>query len=329
LVGVWRLILKRDILAVGVTFVVVCGPVLGLAWKQIHDEAQGATRIRRFRNIYGCASLRSEEGGLVLSNETTTHGTQIVTNAEARRRPTLYYTESSGVGRVVEETQKLHTAIRIGVVGLGVGTLAAYARPDDDIDFWDIDPKAIRIAREFFSFIADCSGRTHIEEADGRQGLAAAKTDYDVIVIDAFCGDAIPAHLLTREALALYFRRLEQRQGLLLIHASNRYSTVFPVVGATARTLELSAVNVVTTISKTTDTRDWDSVGIPTQYIIVCRPNQVKTVVGWMPAEEESGRIKRTVTPYDGQPRGEAVEWTDDRHAAIESIDLARYLGGD
>lgn len=328
-IGALRLLGRRDAMTVAVTVCIAGSPVIGLAWMQRHDESKGATRIRNFRNIYGCATLRSEEAGLLLSSETTTHGTQIVTTAEARRRPTLYYTESSGAGRVIEETQKLHPSIRIGTVGLGAGTLAAYVRPDDAIDFWDIDPKAIRIAREFFTFVGDCLGQVHIEQADGRRGLAETEADYDLIVIDAFCGDAIPAHLLTREALAIYMRRLEKRQGLLLIHASNRYSTIFPVVAATARRMGLAAVNVVSTVSKTTDTRDWDSVGVPVQYIIVGRGSQIETVKGWMPAEEDDGRVKREVSVYDPRPDEESAGWTDDRHALIESIDALRYLRGE
>lgn len=326
-VGVWRLLARRDVLTCIVALAIACGPVLGLAWKQGHDEAQGATRIRRLRNSYGCAILRSEEAGLVYSSETTIHGTQIVTNEEARRRPTLYYTESSGVGRVIAETQKERSAMRIGVVGLGAGTLAAYARPSDTVDFWDIDPKVTRVARVLFTFISGCLGQVQLEQADGRRALAATAEDYDLIVIDAFCGDAIPAHLLTREALAIYLRRLEKRQGLLVIHASNRYSTIFPIVGATARSLDLTAVSVVSTVSKTTDTRDWDSVGIPVQYIVLCRGAEVEKIKGWLPAEEDDGRVKREVTVYASRPDEGAVEWTDDRHAVIESIDMARYLG--
>jgi hypothetical protein len=269
--------------------------------------------------------LKSEESGLILSSETTTHGTQIVTTPEARRRPTLYYTESTGLGRVIEETQRAHPSINLGVVGLGAGTLAAYARPTDSVDFWDIDPKAIRIAHDFFTFVSDSPGQIRITQTDGRKGLEATPTDYDVIVIDAFSGDGIPAHLLTREALAMYFRRLERRFGVLAIHITNRYSTFFPIVGATAHTLGWSALNVVTEISKTAEARDWDCT--QTQYILVCLPAQLRQISEWLPAEEDGGRVKRFVTAYDPEPPGNAIVWTDDRHAALDSLDLRRYMG--
>jgi hypothetical protein len=324
ILGLARLIARRDVLTVAIVVLIATAPVCGLVWQQTRDEAAGTTRVRRFRNVYGYMLLRTQEGGLVLSNETTIHGTQITTNPEARRRPTLYYTESTAIGRVIAQQQKARPAISIAVVGLGAGTLAAYARPADTVDFWDIDPKAIRIARDFFTFVSDSPGQIHIKQADGRKGLEASATDYDVIVIDAYCGDGIPAHLITREAMATYFTRLEKRQGVLAIHATNRYSTIFPIVGATAQSLGWSSVKVSTHITKTTETRDWDCTD--TQYILVCRPTQIKQVISWMPLEEDDGRVTQILVPYDFLPPGEAVVWTDDRHAAIDSLDLRAYL---
>jgi spermidine synthase len=214
----------------------------------------------------------------------------------------------------------------VGVVGLGAGTLAAYARPADRVDFWDIDPKAIRIARDFFTFVSDSPGQIRITRTDGRKGLEASHVDYDVIVIDAFTGDGIPAHLLTRQALATYFSRLANRHGVLLIHATNRYSTIFPIVGATAHTLNWASFKVTTKISKTTETRDWDFA--ETQYIVVCQPLQLERNVAWFSAEEDAGRVTRAVSVYDPPAPGDAVVWTDDRHAAIDSMDLRSYLFG-
>jgi predicted membrane-bound spermidine synthase len=272
--------------------------------------------------------LKTEENGngLILSNETTTHGSQLISTPESRRHPTMYYTESSGVGRVLEETQKTHDAMNIGVVGLGAGTLAAYARPKDQIEFWDVDPNAILIANDFFRFVSDSPGRIHIAQDDGRKGLESSKSDYDLIVIDAFSGDAIPPHLLTREAMAVYFGRVEKRKGLVLIHATNRYNTIFPVIGATAASLGWSAINVETQIEHTTDTRDWD--GVITQYVLLCRPEQVQEITEWLPTEEDEGRVKRTVALFSYRMRADTIVWTDDRHAALDALNLSRYLTG-
>ena len=322
--GLLRLVARRDWLTVAVVVLIVAAPVVGLSWMQTREDAPGASRVRRYRNVYGYMALLSVRNGLVLENETIKHGSQITHTPEARRRPTLYYTESTGLGRLIEETQKASPSIYVGVIGLGAGTIAAYARPADQIDFWDIDPKVIRVARDFFTFVADSPGRIEIAPTDGRKGLEASPRDYNVIVIDAFSGDGVPPHLLTREALATYFQRLDRRQGILAIHATNRYSNVFPIVGATAHTLGWTAVKVVTEISEDAAARDWDHT--QTEYILVCRPAQLPQVSGWLPAEEDEGRVKRTVTPYVPEPPGSTIVWTDDRHAALDSLDLQRYL---
>ena len=324
MLGLVRMLGPRQVLPVVVALVIVAAPVVGLVWQQRRAEAAGSMRIRRFRNIYGCSTLRYEEGGLVLSNETTTHGSQLTADAASRRRPTLYYTESTGVGRVIEELQKARPAIAVGVVGLGAGTLATYARPADTMTFWDIDPKAIRIARDFFTFIPDSPGQIHLERRDGRKGLAASRADFDVIVIDAFTGDGIPPHLITREALAVYLARLESRDGILAIHVTNRYTNVVPIVGATAHMLGWSSLEVVTKINKTTPTRDWDFT--ETHYILVFRPTRLTQIVSWLPEQEDDGRVTRFLVAFEPRPPGETVVWTDDRHAEIDALNLVRYL---
>jgi hypothetical protein len=146
--------------------------------------------------------IKTDERSVVLSSDTTTHGSQLTADLAARRRPTLYFTESTGIGRVIETLQATRPAINVGVIGLGAGTLAAYARKPDAMDFWDIDPKSIRVARENFTFVAESPGKIDLILRDGRKALEETKTDYDLIVVDAFTGDGIPSHLLTREAMA-------------------------------------------------------------------------------------------------------------------------------
>ena len=157
-------------------------------------------------------------------------------------------------------------------------------------------------------------------------GLERSRADYDVIVLDAYSGDGIPAHLLTREALIAYFSKLQKRQGVLVVHATNRYSTLFPVVGGTANTLGWSSVKVATHITRTAEARDWDCTD--TEYILVCRPAQLKGLLGWFPTEEDDRRVSRTLTAYDPLPPGESMIWTDDRHAILDCLDLRRFLFG-
>ena len=326
IVGLLRMVTQRDPITVMVIGAVALSPVLGLVLSQTRDEAAGMLSVRRFRNIYGYSMLKTDPNGLILSSETTTHGTQIITNADTRHQPTLYYTESSGIGRVITETQKQKSSITTAVVGLGAGTLAAYARSTDAVDFWDIDPKATLLARDYFTFINESRGRIRLLETDGRKGLEISQTDYDLIVIDAFTGDAVPPHLLTREALGIYAKRLEKREGLLAIHVSSRYQTLFPVIAATAHTLGLHSLRVVTDIAHTTETKDWDCTS--SQYILVGPARQIHEALPWLPSEEDDGRVRRTVTIYDPVPPGQAVIWTDERNAALDALNLQSYLHG-
>ncbi len=325
--GVVRLLARRTALTAGVAIVVVLAPVLGQVWQQTRQESEGFVRLRRFRSLYGAILLKFQENGVILSNETTTHGTQLTQSPEARRQPTLYYTESSGVGRVFEALKARELSLRVGVIGLGAGTLAAYTRETDTLDFWDVDPQAIGIARDFFTFLDEARGRVNTYRADGRKGLAAAGDDYDLIVIDAFSGDAIPPHLLTYEALSTYFKRLHKRRGLLLVHLTSRYHDFFPVVAATAQAAGRVAFNVVTQISSTAEDRDWDATG--TQYAVICLPDQVEEIVSWFPADEDEGRVSRVIIPYKPQPRGLTRVWTDERHADLDTFKLHRFLTGE
>jgi predicted membrane-bound spermidine synthase len=219
-----------------VTAIVLLAPVLGMGFSQTGSASHGGGRLDHYRDLYGHIMIKTDDRSVVLSSDTTTHGSQLTADLAARRRPTLYFTESSGIGRVIENLQATRPEIRVGVIGLGAGTLAAYARKTDAIDFWDIDPKSIRVARENFTFVAESPGKIDLILRDGRKALEESKADYDLIVVDAFTGDGIPSHLLTREAMTVYFKRLEKRGGLLVVQASNRYSRLFPVVEATART---------------------------------------------------------------------------------------------
>ena len=324
--GVLRLLVRRTTLSAGIALVVVLAPVLGQVWQQTAQEGEGFIRLRRFRSLYGALVLKFQENGLVLANETTTHGTQLTQSPEARRQPTLYYSESTGVGRVFEALKAREASLRVGVIGLGAGTLAAYARPTDTVDFWDIDPQAIGIARDFFTFLDDCRGQVTTHCADGRRGLAASADDYDLLVIDAFSGDAIPPHLLTFEALSTYFQRLQKRRGLLVVHVTSRYHDFFPILAATARAAGAAAFEVVTQIASTTENRDWDATG--TQYVVICPPDQLVEVNAWFPADEDNGRVSRRILPYKPQPRGITRIWTDEQHADLDTFKLHRFLTG-
>jgi spermidine synthase len=210
------------------------------------------------------------------------------------------------------------------VVGLGAGTLAAYARPGDELVFYDIDPKIEAVARRHFTYLADARGKVRVEVADGRRALEASAADYDLIVIDAFMGDGVPAHLLTREALEIYQSRLKARDGVLVVHATLRYSQLYPVVAATARTVGWESMEVTTDIRESLADRDWDPAR--SSYILAGSFSRAKEWSGWYPLEEDNERVKRKVTTLSSVIAGPRNTWTDDRAAALDTLDLSLWL---
>jgi len=171
----------------------------------------------------------------------TVHGFQF--SSETRRRqPTTYYAPRSGVGQLLTQLRP-NAPRRIGALGLGVGTIAAYGRPDDEFRFFEINPLVVRLARTEFSFLADSRARIDVVVGDGRLALERDVGGYDVLVADAFSSDAIPVHLLTEEAFRLYLRALAPG-GILAIHVSNRVLDLRPVVSGVADALDLHVVFV-------------------------------------------------------------------------------------
>jgi len=130
---------------------------------------------------------------------------------------------------------------RMAVIGLGAGTISTYAQKGDLLVYYEIDPDNEKIAREWFTYLKESKGNIRVIEGDGRLSMQARKADkmkYDVITIDAFTGDGIPTHLLTREAFSVYLDRLGEN-GIILFHISNRYYDLRPVLKSTASSLGL------------------------------------------------------------------------------------------
>ena len=324
--GVLWITACRRLADVTALFVVLAAPVLFLGAHQLNRHVGKITEVVRLRDEVGNITLEIAPESIVLSSDSTTHGSQLIGTPESRRRPTLYYTESSALGVVLKELQFRRPSVRLGSVGLGAGTLAAYARPEDQIDFWDIDPKALRVAREYFTFVGDSPGKIELIQADGRKALQATEADYDLLLIDAFTGDAIPSHLLTREAIGLFFQRLTARDGLLLYHISSRSADYFPVLEATARSLGLAAIAVSTDIRSATDETDWDP--SHTDYVILCRPAKFFETLTWFPPNAEDGRVVRQLRANDSPAINPRKIWTDDRNATLDALDVGKYLFG-
>ena len=190
------------------------------------------------RSYFGVYSIHEGPSARYLQHGTTMHGLQLRGSAERERTRTSYYAPGSAVGQVLQAAPQLYgPAARIGAVGLGTGTLSCYARPGQRWTYYEIDPVVVEIARdpERFTFLSRCLPDVPVVLGDARLSLAQqARGSKDVLVIDAFTSDAVPMHLLTREAFALY-RRVLRPDGLLLVHISNRHLNLEPVVAAAAR----------------------------------------------------------------------------------------------
>ena len=186
------------------------------------------------RNFYGTLKVREwYEGdpnhfGRAMYHGAILHGYQFMT-AEKENLPTTYYSESSGIGRTIMAKRNA-TPLKIGVVGLGVGTIAAYGQTGDTFRFYEINPHVIDLARQPFTFLGKSPANIEVVSGDARLSLEREESQhFDVLALDAFSGDSIPVHLLTREAMDIYLRHMKP-DGIIAIHVSNRYVNLGPVV---------------------------------------------------------------------------------------------------
>lgn len=197
------------------------------------------------RSFFGVHRVTSTEGGRFreLMHGNTIHGRQDTDPARAGN-PLTYYHRTGPIGQAFEKLQAENRLQRVGLVGMGVGSLAAYGRRGQSFTFYEIDPDVVHIARDsgHFSFLSDSRADLDIVLGDARISLAETPDGtYDFLVLDAFSSDAIPTHLLTVEALELYRSKLAPN-GLMAFHISNRYLQLEPVLAAAAREAGLLAV---------------------------------------------------------------------------------------
>jgi hypothetical protein len=194
--------------------------------------------LLRDRSFFGALKVDDDASGRFrrLVHGVTIHGRQSLDPLQ-KGEPLAYYHRTGPIGDIHRMVEERGRAIRSGVVGLGAGALAAYARPGDSMVFYEIDPVVERVAEDpaLFSYLSDCqAGKPPVVRGDARLRLREARPgSYDMLVLDAFSSDAIPVHLLTREALRLDREKLAP-QGLIAVHISNRYLDLGPVLGALA-----------------------------------------------------------------------------------------------
>jgi hypothetical protein len=197
------------------------------------------------RDFYGVHRvLRDERHGFRwLTNGVTVHGGERLAR-DGSPVPLTYYTPTGPAGDVFASIVSRNPRAFVGVMGLGTGALMSYARPGQHWTFFEIDPAVTAIAREskYFTFLSNARADHRVIGGDARLALARDTTRFDVLVLDVFTSDAIPTHLLTREALALYRARLRP-DGIILMHISNRFFDLGPVVGGLARDAGLVALH--------------------------------------------------------------------------------------
>ena len=221
------------------------GAVFVMTWEdRRRDDILSATR-----NFYGTLKVINynagdeEENYHLLLHGATTHGIQF-TRPDKAVMPTTYYADASGVGLAINNLPQ--TPRRLGLVGLGTGTLAAYARGGDYLRIYEINPDVEQLARKHFKYLDYCQGKVDIVMGDARlmmeREVAAGNTQkFDLLALDAFSSDAIPVHLLTREAFQTYLRQIRD-DGVIAVHISNRYLDLRPVVERLAAEFGLSTV---------------------------------------------------------------------------------------
>jgi hypothetical protein len=224
-------------------------------WMYYHSHSTSYGTHLAVRNFYGTLRVYDAPDSTPpirsLVHGTIKHGTQIMAPPQSAI-PTTYFGTTSGIGRAILIRQQTMGSLRVGSIGLGAGTLAAYGRPGDSWRIYELNPAVLDIAQSQFTYLQDSKARIELVLGDARlsleRELAQGAFDrpeqrFDILSVDAFSGDAIPVHLLTREALASYARVITP-DGIIAFHITNLYLDLAPVVGQIARDAGFEAVLV-------------------------------------------------------------------------------------
>lgn len=247
--GAWSIFVYLQVIGVGLYLLhdrprpfALALAVLLLATPAVHSAGQV---LERHRSFFGVHSVVKDETGKlhVLMHGITVHGAQF-RDAERRLKPTTYYHAGSPIGQLFTVLGRHGDILNVAVIGMGIGTLACYRAPGRIWTFYEIDPLVVRLAKDarYFHFLEHCAPEAKIVVGDGRLSLAQARgVEYDLIVIDTFSSDAIPAHMITREALALYLSRISER-GIIIFHVTNQYLDLVPVLARLATEAGVAAL---------------------------------------------------------------------------------------
>lgn len=314
-----RWALAVGIAACGLLLVQMRGPVLLLlvatmlqqgGFQTLADTRDGL----RSRSYFGIYTVRTYEDRNLrtLAHGTTLHGEQMLA-AGSRRLPLTYYGPSSGAGMAFANATALFGAnARLGVVGLGTGSLACYGMPGQSWHYYEIDPAVLEFSRNgTFTFIRDCAPQTKVVIGDARIELAKAPLgSFDLLAIDAFSSDAIPMHLMTNEAMGVYLDALSDK-GLLLIHISNRFIELEPVLAAAVKSRGLAAAIRADNPPGVTEYT-------PSSWVVIAR-NQARL--------DDLARLSPK-TPLRPLSPPAARLWTDDHASILPYVQWQAFAGG-
>ena len=255
----------------------------------------GVLRVKEYGTPGEASHLRRLLHGVIM------HGEQYL-HPEHRGMVTSYYQRSSGIGAALVDRRERPGPMRVGVIGLGTGTLAAYGRKGDTYRFYDINPRVIEIARRDFTYLADSDAHIELALGDARLALAReAPQKFDILAVDAFSSDAIPVHLITREALALYLGHVKP-DGIVAFHVSNRFLELVPVVARLARENGVHAVAVY-------ESSDDDEDRTQSDWVLVARdPAALK------------GKALQAAGAAPAEDREALRTWTDDYSNLIQIL---------
>jgi SAM-dependent methyltransferase len=241
--GLLSLAFTRKTLWVGAAVVLA---TTGFVVRAAHDYSDGVRVMAR--DFYGVVRTADHDEPVpyrVMYHGAIMHGGQLLGDS-FRNTPADYFGPGSGYGRLFASLRELEPkrSLSVGIIGLGAGVVGSWMRPGDRLVFYEISPRVVDVARREFTFLADTAASTEVVLGDGRLSLEREPPrGYDVLGIDAFAGDSIPMHLVTREAMALYARHLKP-DGVIVFQATNRYVDLLPVVKRLAAELGFEAVNV-------------------------------------------------------------------------------------
>jgi MFS family permease/SAM-dependent methyltransferase len=290
LLGLWLFKSAQALRAVSALLAVVCAYFL---YAQIHDDFEGSRRIER--NFYGTLiTLDAHRDDPIndvrqLYHGSVKHGEQFLAPSR-RKEPTAYYGATAGIGLAIANTPS--AGKKVGVIGLGAGTLATYGQPGDTYRMYELNPDVIELAQSEFSFLKDSAAHVDLVLGDARLSLEReAPQNFDVLAVDAFSGDSIPVHLITAEAMKVYLRHMKP-EGIIAFHVTNRFLRLAPVVANIAAAQGLHTAYI-------RDENDNPALR-NTDWILVSRSADVLA----------QAPLRQATTPLPTQP-GLGV-WTDD-----------------